>query len=76
MKITIGTCYFPHFHAAIWHFRPYEPSFSVYQMNQWIHAKIKAGEIIIGNPPLKDGQTKKLIDNRWHICEISSAETK
>jgi hypothetical protein len=69
MKITTGTNCFPHFHAAIWHFRPYNQASSISEMNEFIRAKIKSGEIIIGNPELKAGQEKKLVDNRWHICE-------
>jgi hypothetical protein len=69
MKVTTETNCFPHFHAAIWYYRTYNPNLSIAEMNSFIHAKIKDDEIIIGAPTLKANQKKILIDNRWHICE-------
>jgi hypothetical protein len=84
MKITTGTNCFPSFSHAFNHYRPYlgNPVFTGGDLNprkekrakdretmDLINEKIKNKEIIIGDPILMPNQEKKLIDNRWHICE-------
>jgi hypothetical protein len=69
MKITTGTCYFPFFESAVRYYQQYNISSSQETLRLYVQSKIKDGEIKIGDPPLKENQEKKLIDNRWHICE-------
>jgi hypothetical protein len=42
---------------------------SVKEIEKLVDYKLKMEEIKIGSPELKAGQEKKLVDNRWHICE-------
>jgi hypothetical protein len=67
--MTTGTCYFPTLLAARIYYKPYNPDLHISELTALVKEKVKSAEIIIGDPPLKDGQTKKLIDYRWHICE-------
>jgi hypothetical protein len=76
MKITIGTFYFPSFYAATAWYSKHNPDLSMTKIDAMVDSKIKSKEIAIGTPKIKSNQELKLIDNRWHICEISSAETK
>lgn len=74
MKITTRTCYFLSIALALNYYSGYKATRN--DTHALVDEKLKNKKIHIGNPPLKDGQEKRLIDNRWHICEISSAETK
>jgi hypothetical protein len=68
--MTTGTCYFPSYeHACIYYFYEIGGNVKAPEIRALVDYKLKNEEIKIGDPPLKDGQTKKLIDNRWHICE-------
>jgi hypothetical protein len=81
MTIT-GTSYFPHFSYAMNYYRPYLglPFYTGGDENplkikrgkdkdcyNWVADKISAGEIHIGKPPLKPGETLFIKDNRYHI---------
>jgi hypothetical protein len=70
MKVTTGTAYFPSFlHAEAYYAAEYGRILNFKEVEKMVETKISCGEIHIGNPPLKENQEKKLIDNRWHICE-------
>jgi hypothetical protein len=58
MTIT-GTSYFPSLHDAYLYYA---------QLNiDEVAYKIKMGEIHLGKPPLKPGETLFIKDNRYHI---------
>lgn len=59
MTIT-GTCYFPSYAHAV----------AYYGRFGGVNYKIQMGEIHIGNPPLKEGETKFLKENRWHVRSL------
>jgi hypothetical protein len=69
MKITTGTCYFPSTAHARNYYSQQHPYAMPKELALLVEHKKDTKEIQIGNPPLKDGQEKRLIDNRWHICE-------
>lgn len=69
-----GTCYFPSYGAAMRYYRPYtefegdDTGQSIQQqVRALIDRKLNAGEIHIGKPPLRDGETLSIEDNRYHI---------
>lgn len=68
----IGTSYFVDEAAARKYYRPY----TSYPMNMYkfVEAKIAAGEIHIGKPPLKSGERLIVIDEgtRYAIEETAS----
>ena len=82
MPIITGTCYFPTRQHAIDHYRPYlgDPYYlggdttpvktkmeKDIECNKWVGQKIFNGEIHIGKPPIKNGETLFIQDNRYHI---------
>lgn len=82
--MTTGTCYFPSYGAALRYYRPYvgEPAFTGGDIQPrkakrtgdddcraLVDQKLNAGEIHIGKPALKPGQTLSIQDNRYHITE-------
>lgn len=70
MKATIGTNCFPYFFNAMFYYAEmHKNSLSIEQVESLVKNKIKTKEIKIGKPPIKDGQSLKVIDNRYHICE-------
>lgn len=71
-----GTCYFPSYGAALRYYRPYaefESCDSDQSIQQQVRAlvdrKLNSGEIHIGRPDLKPGETLSIEDNRYHITE-------
>lgn len=60
--MTYGTAYFRSMVHAIWYYHPQYDDGYVTEM-------VRRGEIHIGQPPLKDGETCFLIDNgcRWAV---------
>jgi hypothetical protein len=69
MKITTGTNCFPTTAHACFYYSFQHPFAMPKEIKWLVENKKDTGEIIIGNPELKAGQEKKLVDNRWHICE-------
>lgn len=81
-----GTCYFPSYGAALRYYRPYV-TLSVnlrdaharhqlatnptHALRALVDQKLNAGEIHIGKPPLKPGQTLTIEDNRYHVTEAA-----
>jgi hypothetical protein len=79
-----GTCYFPSYGAALRYYRPYlgEPVFTGGdahpirekrtrndECRALVDQKLNSGEIHIGKPALKPGDTLTIEDNRYHITE-------
>lgn len=73
-----GTCYFPSYGAAMRYYRPYNdlehptcvPSRArTASLRRLVDRKLNAGEIHIGKPDLKPGQTLTIEGNRYHITE-------
>lgn len=70
-----GTCYFPSYGAALRYYRPYEAPFSpdssresrTAQVRAAVDRKLNEGEIHIGKPTLKPGETLTIEDNRYHL---------
>jgi len=60
-SILIGTSYFVSKAAALQYFLPYEGRDYVIDV---VNRKLKAGEIHIGVPPLRPGDSLRLIDDR------------
>ena len=60
MDIT-GTSHFVSTHSAIEYYRPYEPNMNDWELLALIVSKLSAGEISIGKPELKPGQTLSVI---------------
>jgi hypothetical protein len=60
--MTYGTAYFRSRVHAIWYYKPQYDE-------DYVHEMIERGDIHIGMPPLKQGETCFLIDNgcRWAI---------
>jgi hypothetical protein len=56
-----GTCYFPSIRSALIYYSDLT--------TKEIELKIKAGEIYIGKPSIKEGQTIFIKDNRYFIQE-------
>ena len=70
MKVTTGTNCFPSIaHAEFYYFGYIGGNVKSKEVSDLVRHKIENNEIIIGSPKLKENQEKKLIDNRWHICE-------
>jgi len=77
--MTIGTCYFPSYGAALRHYRPYcvtegLPNRSIAKtvtvlVRAMVDQKLNASEIHIGKPVLKPGQTLSIQDNRYHVTD-------
>ena len=65
----IGTSYFRSKRAAVRYYS-YE-NWNIEVVEQSVYRKIKSGEIHIGKPPLKPGQSLELIDggNRYAIVD-------
>jgi len=72
MTIT-GTCYFPSYGAALRYYRPYvHPVGKISVTSQariLVDQKLNEGEIHIGKPDLKPGQTLSISDNRYHVTD-------
>jgi hypothetical protein len=68
MTIT-GTSYFPSPAHAESYYTPYWKGLSDFDFNKIIKEKIRSGEIHIGKPALKPGQTLFIQDNRYFIQE-------
>lgn len=76
-----GTCYFPSYGAALRYYRPYVQfedlsnispgTAQTVGLRRLIDRKLNEGEIHIGKPDLKPGQTLSIEDNRYHITEAS-----
>lgn len=76
-----GTCYFPSYGAALRYYRPYvqfedmsgiaKGTAQTVALRRLVDRKLNAGEIHIGKPDLKPGQTLTIEDNRYHITEVS-----
>ena len=65
--MIIGTNHFTSHYAAVNYYRGYGYGA---QTNQAVSNKIREGEIVIGKPPLKEGETLSIIDNcRYQIHE-------
>jgi hypothetical protein len=63
--MTYGTSYFRSMMHAVWYYKvQYGEAALIY-----VPQKVKSGEIHIGMPPLKKGETCYLIDNgcRWAV---------
>lgn len=68
-----GTCYFPSYGAAMRYYRPYVGVIvrgaQVHELRAMVDQKLNEGEIHIGKPALKPGETLSIEDNRYHITE-------
>lgn len=68
-----GTCYFPSYGAAMRYYRPYEGVIvrgaQMQDLRRSVDQKLNAGEIHIGKPELRPGDTLTIEDNRYHITE-------
>lgn len=68
-----GTCHFPSYGAALRYYRPYCVAREARRGDRTqvcrlvVDEKINAGEIHIGKPRLKPGETLSIEDNRFHI---------
>lgn len=68
-----GTCYFPTYGAALRYYRPYAGHYSDGSKTQTeavralVDQRLNEGEIHIGKPDLKPGETLSIEDNRYHI---------
>lgn len=82
--MSTGTCYFPSYGAALRYYRPYvgEPAYTGgephpirakrtkdTEARALVDQKLNAGEIHIGKPTLKPGESLSIQDNRYHITE-------
>ena len=67
--MTYGTSYFQSMVAAVRYYCDYEPGCTWRQVAAIVEEKVQRGEIHIGKPPLKDGETCFLIDSgtRWAV---------
>lgn len=66
-----GTCYFPSYGAAMRYYR-YEvlgehPASRTQACRAVVDRKLNEGQIHIGKPALKPGETLSIEDNRYHI---------
>lgn len=66
-NITIGTNHFPTYNDACIYYRQYNHNSSWAITESSVDSKIETDEIVIGKPPIKDGQELLVIDNRYHI---------
>ena len=73
--LRIGTSYFPTFHKAMKYYRPYCTG-SREDLRKLVQSKLDEGLIHIGEPLLKPGETKHLIDDgtRWEILAPESTK--
>lgn len=67
-----GTCHFPSYGAALRYYRPYCETNGTTQARTadtraMVDQKLNSGEIHIGKPPVKPGETLTIEDNRYHI---------
>jgi hypothetical protein len=68
-----GTCYFPSYGAALRYYRPYCLARESRRGDRTrfvrvvIDDKLNAGEIHIGKPATKPGETLSIEDNRYHV---------
>ncbi len=72
-----GTCHFPSMAHAMTYYRPYAESEDVsgvskatakrVALSRLVARKLSVGEITIGKPALKPGETLTIEDNRYHI---------
>lgn len=65
--IITGTSYFPSIMDAENYYTPYWNSAKDRDFTRWVRLKIASGEIHIGKPPLKPGETLFIKDNRYHV---------
>ena len=68
--IKYGTCYFPTRGNAIRYYRPYAKLEGA-KASELVDRKIAEGEIHIGKPPMKPGDTLTIEDCRYHVTEGS-----
>lgn len=70
-KMIIGTPYFDNVVSARRYYAPYSGDGLALAPKAYVLAKIGAGEIYIGKPPLKPGQRAELIpgEGRYRIIE-------
>jgi len=63
--MTYGTSYFRSMMHAVWYYKGQYGEAALH----YVPEKVRLGEIHIGMPPLKDGETCFLIDNgcRWAV---------
>lgn len=69
-----GTCYFPTYGAALRYYRPYARANARLKTSfarQIVDQKLNSGEIHIGKPEIKPGQTLSIEDNRYFITEAT-----
>ena len=75
-----GTCYFPSYGAALRYYRPYVGNdladertnlgrTMMANVRALVDQKLNEGEIHIGKPTLKPGETISIEDNRYFITE-------
>lgn len=67
--MTYGTSYFYSTIKAVLYYSDYNPHAPWREVAEMVEGKIRSGEIHIGKPPLKDGETCFLIDKgtRWAV---------
>jgi hypothetical protein len=70
MSTYYGTSYFVSERDAVWYYRKYEGA----NAKRAVQRKLEAGEIHIGKPPLKPGDTLSLIDNGTRYAITSHGE--
>jgi len=63
----IGTSYFPSLSDAEIYYSPYSPDLSNRDFNSMIQGKIQSGEIYLGKPPLKPGESFFVKENRYFV---------
>ena len=75
-----GTSHFPSYGAALRYYRPYVGDMLsatgttlTEAVKQTVNAKLHGGEISIGKPALKAGETLSIEDNRYHINSPATA---
>jgi hypothetical protein len=63
--IITGTAYFPTRADAVAYYVPYEGSRAAAVLA--VRRKLSEGQIHIGQPKLKPGETAYVSDHRWHV---------
>ncbi len=73
--ITYGTSYFVSRAMAVRYYRPYAAEDTPKSAVECVDRKLADGEIHIGKPPLKDGDTLTIIDEGTRYAITSQAAT-
>lgn len=63
MNTTTGTCNFVSFTKACDYYRDYEPEATPAELERIVRRKIDEGQIDLGQPTIKPGETLSIIDN-------------